>query len=224
MKKKVLGILMIGVIAMALTGCGGSTKDSSTAKSNKEYEIEIMNKNDAIGELERYDSCKLYYEDAEISYSVPSRYKSEKKQASSGHITETFNYTNDDNDKIRLTVGSTNYDYYSKLVDSKDLGEGLLQEILKIEGLAAQAFEGKDKSFDVKNIKVGDYNVYYAEFKANDLGYEESVTTNIYLTFNVVENYTVEMRLSTFNYNKDSSEVSIETLKPIIESFKATLK
>ena len=126
---------------------------------------------------------------------------------------------NEDNDSIRLSIESSSYTFYKDDSPNGDMGEGALLNALKIAGLASEAFENKEATYDVKNVKVGDYVVYYAEFENNTLGYEESVSKNIYAAFYLGDNYTIDIRMSSFSYNKDAGDISVETLKSIVETF-----
>lgn len=249
-KKFILGIgliTMLVVLIFMLTGCGEKENKSSEsekpstsdeekqnnkpednkdgAKTNKEVEDEAFHTN--YGELDKYDSEVFYANDRKISYKVLDKFASVKKEITTTQSCENYELVNG-KETVYLDIELKKadlYDDYFKIFEGKeglnDPAEGLLAFYKKSENIMSEAFEDKKAGFaEDKIVQIGDYKVYYTTFNDNTLGENGSEAVNIIATFAVDSDYLIGITMSSFIKNADSNKVSLEELKPMIESFK----
>lgn len=242
MKKKILSIILCGIMVLGLVGCR-SNNDINTAskedskselkeeqkeeekevssKTNQEYEEEMSTKKDAQNDLEKYDSEVFYLKDRKITYNVLDGFQTRRK--SSSHIGTTEEYIKD---RIYLLIEvkpSDLYDDFFKTYEGKEgknnPAEGYIGQAKMFNSMESESFGDNSANYlEESKIKVSNTEVFYFKYNSNTLGQNGSETKKIKASFVLDEDYIIGIEMWALQSNENADLISIDSVKKIVES------
>lgn len=212
MKKKVLSILLIGILVIGLTGCGAKNTSLDVDQMIKEAEIldwenvhSIIDKNGA--KAEDYEN-KIYVYTAKV-YSIQEEYCNlEYNNTIQAYLDKETLKTLNRNDEITIVGKLTDLNSTPKLIDAikldnETIKNNFVMAITETSGLSSRNMKYSDYQVDKDTNLITSYKTSGSSNGTHKLKYDKKGNLIEDLTEYAVKSYGTET--ITYTYNDDNT-------------------